>query len=393
MRARLAGSLAPMQGNRNSRARRAGALAGIAALAPLAALASAEHANADQIQITNRHQSGKGSFAEAVRLANKGHDRDLLVFSSRLSGSIRTRGATFDDAVALRSKGSVTLNGRGRHANLSFNGENTKSHPGPASSVRDLRIRDMGIRVGDYAGMSISGVTLRGGSSEPAFGVYTNYYDDVSIRRSTISGFKFGVANYRSDVVVGDSVVSGNGVGVTNGYAGTEIVQSTITGNSEYGVEAGYYGDADLRDSTVADNGGVGVFGDVEVYNSTVTGNNGAAESYDGDAATFVNSIVTGNKRSGGGPECGADAPRSLGGNLFGPACAALATKKDVVAKDARLGPLKDNGGPTPTVALKRGSPAIGLATDKATKKDQRGVPRGKDPDSGAYERSRKHPG
>jgi len=383
-----------MQGTkRTSRARRAGALAGIAAVAPLAGLAAAEHADAGQIQITNRHPSGKGSFSQAVKLANRGNDRDLLVFSSRLSGSIHTRGATFDEAVALRSKGNVKLSGRGRHAALEFDGENTKSHPGPPNSIRDLRVSGMKIAVPEYAEMNISGATIRGGRTEPTFGVYTNYYDDVSIRRSTISGFKTGVENSRSDIVITDSVISSNGVGVSNYQGGTDIVQSTITGNTEIGVEAGYYGDADLRDSTVADNPGVGVFGDVELYNSTVTGNDGAVESYYGDTATFVNSVVIGNKRSDGAPECGEKLPSSHGGNVFGRNCSVHVTKKDVVAGNARLGPLKDNGGPTPTVALKRGSPAIGLATSEATKKDQRGVPRGKDPDSGAFELSRKHGG
>ena len=383
-----------MQGNkRTSRARRAGALAGIVAVAPLAGLATAEHADAGQIQITNRHPSGKGSFSQAVKLANRGNDRDLLVFSSRLSGSIHSRGATFEEAVALRSKGRVTLSGRGRHAALEFDGENTKSHPGPPNSIRDLRVSGMRIMVPEYAEMNISGATISGGRTEPTFGVYTNYYDDVSIRRSTISGFETGVQNLRSDILIADSLIRGNEIGVDNAYAGTDIVQSTITGNTKIGVEAGYYGDADLRDSTVADNRGVAVFGDVELYNSTVTGNGGAVESYYGDTATFVNSIVIGNERSDAYPECGDDLPSSHGGNVLGKNCLVKVTKKDAVVGSARLGPLTDNGGPTPTVALKRGSPAIGLATSEATKKDQRGVPRGKDPDSGAFELSHKRRG
>ena len=222
--------------------------------------------------------------------------------------------------------------------------------------------------------------------------MYTDYYDDVTIRRSTISGFANGIQNSRSDIKVSDSLIKNNEVGIDNAYAGTEIIRSTITGNSRFGVAAGYYGDADLRDSTVANNGGVGIFGDVELYNSTVSGNRGAAEGYDGDAATFVNSIVVDNPRSDGVPECGEYIPHSNGGNVFGADCAANVKRSDVVAGDARLGRLKDNGGATPTMALRRGSPAVGLAGKKATKKDQRGVPRGKDPDSGAYERSHKQP-
>ncbi|MBA3260894.1 MAG: hypothetical protein H0T69_00155 [Thermoleophilaceae bacterium] len=57
-----------------------------------------------------------------------------------------------------------------------------------------------------------------------------------------------------------------------------------------------------------------------------------------------------------------------------------------ILVADPRLGPLGSNGGPTPTVALLAGGPAIGAAVGKAPARDQRGVKR-TDPDLGAYER------
>ena len=58
-----------------------------------------------------------------------------------------------------------------------------------------------------------------------------------------------------------------------------------------------------------------------------------------------------------------------------------------VDGRNPLLGPLARNGGPTQTVALKAGSPAIGAAgAGKAPARDQRGVKR-TDPDLGAYER------
>ena len=57
---------------------------------------------------------------------------------------------------------------------------------------------------------------------------------------------------------------------------------------------------------------------------------------------------------------------------------------------DPKLGPLKDNGGPTQTLALRRGSPAIDAANPQDfPPTDQRGVsrPQGEGPDIGAYER------
>jgi len=55
---------------------------------------------------------------------------------------------------------------------------------------------------------------------------------------------------------------------------------------------------------------------------------------------------------------------------------------------DPRLGPLADNGGPTPTIALLPGSPALDAGDDALTGADQRGMPRkvGEHVDIGAYE-------
>jgi hypothetical protein len=96
----------------------------------------------------------------------------------------------------------------------------------------------------------------------------------------------------------------------------------------------------------------------------------------------------------------------SLGRNLVGDAlgCGTVfdnGVKGDKVGNDQvgpsipkivpKLGPLADNGGPTPTRALKAGSPAIDAAGGKpcSTTTDQRGVTRPKGPkcDIGAFEK------
>ncbi|MBI3881173.1 MAG: hypothetical protein HY301_14060 [Verrucomicrobia bacterium] len=60
----------------------------------------------------------------------------------------------------------------------------------------------------------------------------------------------------------------------------------------------------------------------------------------------------------------------------------------DLVGTDPRLGPLADNGGPTPTCALLFGSPAIDVGDDSLTGTDQRGFLRLSGPhvDIGAFE-------
>ncbi|MFI5122984.1 MAG: choice-of-anchor Q domain-containing protein, partial [Vicinamibacteria bacterium] len=88
------------------------------------------------------------------------------------------------------------------------------------------------------------------------------------------------------------------------------------------------------------------------------------------------------------GPDCFAASLSSGGGNLVGVpgGCPGFGGGADVVGRQARIGSLQPNGGPTSTVALRRGSPAIGAAEADAPRRDQRNLTR-RDPDAGAYER------
>jgi hypothetical protein len=154
------------------------------------------------------------------------------------------------------------------------------------------------------------------------------------------------------------------------------VVNSTITRNQAIG------------DSSE----GGGLSGNIEVLNSTVIGNRatiggGVAGAFGGDI-DVRNSIVYGNETLGGEPSDCAPPFTAHGGNLVGEPRDCLLTGDDAVGLDPLLGPLRDNGGPTQTMALAAGSPALGFAVEStATTFDQRGVRRGKDPDAGAYER------
>ena len=71
--------------------------------------------------------------------------------------------------------------------------------------------------------------------------------------------------------------------------------------------------------------------------------------------------------------------------------CAGFDAEGDIEDSNPKLGQLKDNGGLTQTVKLKKGSPAINNADKQsAPNKDQRGEKRGNKPDIGAYERIKK---
>jgi hypothetical protein len=113
----------------------------------------------------------------------------------------------------------------------------------------------------------------------------------------------------------------------------------------------------------------------------------GGAVSADGSAASVVSvdSIFhNGTVLVGGGATF-----RSLGHNLFSDKPAFGVDRTDRIKADPRLGPLADNGGPTMTMALLPGSPALDAGSLVAgITTDQRGIPRpqGAAPDIGAFE-------
>jgi hypothetical protein len=178
------------------------------------------------------------------------------------------------------------------------------------------------------------------------------------------------------------------------------VDNSTITGNSAF--DAG---------------GGLAVQGlssTTTLVNSTVAGNAslggaGGGGIYDNGAATVKvsNTIIAANTSTGNlGPDCVSSLADGPGGhNLLGnnTNCSGLTnlTNGDQVGTGAtpinpNLGTLANNGGPTDTLALQAGSPAIGAA-DTATCQaapianlDQRGDPRHADTrgvcDVGAYD-------
>ena len=104
---------------------------------------------------------------------------------------------------------------------------------------------------------------------------------------------------------------------------------------------------------------------------------------------------LTGTILSGStdGANCVGAAPvETTGYNLDSGTSCALGLPTDLSSTHPKLAPLADHGGPTMTMALRAGSPAIdhgGTATTGCPATDQRGVPRPQGPacDIGAFEK------
>ena len=111
---------------------------------------------------------------------------------------------------------------------------------------------------------------------------------------------------------------------------------------------------------------------------------------------SVLGSILSRNRTSKSGSEqdCTASDPtyklKSLGGNVLGQkACVSATQASDKVSRKLHLGTLKNNGGPTKTMAISKKSPAVGRASYLIPGSDQRGHKRpGKHADAGAYELS-----
>ena len=275
----------------------------------------------------------------------------------------------------------------------------------------------------------ISGLTVQYGRADEGYGGGVTSGGALTLMNAVLQdnsgGSAGGLYQYGGAVTVINSVVSGNdgdtgGIAVTNG--GLTVISSTVnansgnaggigvdnaaltltgamvSGNSGGGIVNG--GAATLVNSTIGGNIGVGLdnAGVSALYNSTVSGNSRAGILSEGHTpVSLANTIVGANI----GPDC-AGMLASQGYNLLGSGngCSGLVegVDGDRVGIDPRLGPLRDNGGPTATRALLPGSAAIdggnpSGCTDengRAITNDQRGLSRpdgvNKRCDIGAYE-------
>ena len=189
---------------------------------------------------------------------------------------------------------------------------------------------------------------------------------------------------------------------LTDGDASMEmlIANSTLSGNVAGDPDsAGYGGGAylsavPLNGSTISSNlNNVTVAGN----RAFVAGGNGGGGGIFGEfslgAPAFTNTIVAGNS-SPGDPtrrDCYGDI-LSNGNNLETAQTCGFTSLGDIQNENPMLEPLRQNGGPTPTRALKPGSPAINKGSNAGCEpRDQRGIPRPQGPrcDIGAYERKR----
>ena len=257
-------------------------------------------------------------------------------------------------------------------------------------------------------------------------GLYLWPQSELRIMKSTFSRnrtelYGGGIFSQESDLSVKKSTLTGNksinvGRGGGMGILGGEVTisRSAFTGNSSVQGGGGLYIDqgegappnVSIDNSTFANNsaavwgGGISSAGNaattlqgVTVARNEVTGGGGEGGGLWVSNGTFTvdNSLIALNRvaLSGAGSDCYGTFV-SDDNNLLSTIedCSGFTQPGDVVDPHPRIRELADNGGPTKTVALRSGSPAIGEAGADAPNRDQRGRKRGAQKDIGAFERN-----
>ncbi len=243
----------------------------------------------------------------------------------------------------------------------------------------------------DY-GILVQGVTITNGKSTDAIGggiwhqedqaTFNLYKSTVSNNRATQGG---GIQNGYTNpttMVIEASTISGNratsggqGGGIQN-YGALTLRNTTISGNKATfaaGIEM-FYGTLAIEFSTIAFNTATQPGGGLAVNSGTVTADSTIIAKNKAGLFTAnkncAQAITSNDHNLENGTSCGFTGPADVNG-------------------DPSLDALANYGGPTDTLRLRAGSPAINAGGAVSLATDQRGVtrPRGSAADIGAYER------
>jgi hypothetical protein len=288
------------------------------------------------------------------------------------SGLTVSGGKDVYGAAFFNEEGTLTLNRVAITGNEAFK-EGTGSTLTTGGAIRSygpLTVRDSVVSGNSAVARGSGSITLASGAGIEA-------YEVTTIERSTISDNH--VEAFAEEG--GESVAEGGGLLLPGPPA--KIVESTIGGNSAHAYEG--------NPSAIVRGGGLYAFRAL-ITGSTIAGNaaeaedNGLASSARGADLYTTEGVTAGNTIVAdplGGIESCATGPlgefTSAGFNLDEDGSCGFGKSSDLSGVIAGLEPLADNGGATPTQALRPDSPAVDRGTSFGLTVDQRGLPRPSD--------------
>jgi hypothetical protein len=304
------------------------------------------------LAVLNTNDSGAGSLRQAILDANSSSGKDTITFLPGVTGVINLASAlpVLSTNIDMEGPGALSL------------------------TVQPSSGDNFGVfTVGTGAVVAIAGLTIADGTAAVGGGIL-NSGGTVSVNACAITGNSGGgVDNAAGTLTVSNCTIANNlgpdGGGIINAATMT-LSNSTIAGNSATGAGSG---------------GGIDNTGTLTVSSTTIANNNAAGGAGGGvfsgglGTVTIYNTLIAQNQAPTGPDVAGLFV--SQGYNLIGNGAGGSGfTAKDLVGTsanpiDPKLGSLQNNGGPTSTLALLTGSPAID-AGDNTTPPgvyDQRG--------------------
>jgi hypothetical protein len=307
-----------------------------------------------------------GSFRKALIDADNNPGADRILFKSKLTGTIHLEGfVAAYSPVEIIGPGprKLTIDGSSGAGRI-FEAD---AQPGENVSISGLTFTGAstgGAIKSDGPDLALSNMVLSGNTSSANGGGVSSYGGDLTIENSTISGNR--------------AVDSGGGLYAKGATNTVSISNSTISGNSadQAGGILPFDVDLDIRSSTIARN----------------TASDDVGGLFDSYGETTLAGVIIADNAAPSHPEFSntVNAAFSLIEHVSGPATAENVVEtvpgSNLLNVDPKLKPLKDNGGPTKTHALKKKSKAKNKGPSDAPNSDQRGAPRKGKADIGAYE-------
>ena len=298
-----------------------------------------------RVSATGDTSSNSGTLRSAVGWANANQNNN--------PANIK---APAPNTIVFTSSQPITLSGG---ALVLSNSVTPISITGPGANLLTLSAsngsRVFQVTAGTKA--SISGVTITGGSALATGG------------QSGLGGGidNFGNLTLSGIAISGNSAINGGGF-ANEAKATASIVNSTVSSNTAT-TGGGIYnaGTLSVSNSTIAGNfassqgGGVANFGTLSTVSTTIAHNNvasggtGGGLQNNGGVVGLYNTIVSQNTAGTTSPATYSDVAGAI----------LPASSNNLIGSDATagLGTLASNGGPTQTIALLAGSPAIGAGS------------------------------
>jgi hypothetical protein len=343
---------------------------------------TADNPNAGLSTCASTASGGAVTLRSAVQAANTAGGTNTITFNLPAPSTITLSGGELDITT-----GTLTITG-----------------PGARNLIVDGNAASRGFVISLGATAAISGLTVThahdagNGGAVQTFGAVT--LDQVNLSDNHIVNFGGGVevSGSGASLTMTNSLVSGNsgkhgaGIALQGATSPTTLTNVTIANNTNPGGS----------EASAIDAFGSGVI--VNLVNVTISGNTStgspeatfpqAAIGVYGSTVNFSNTIVANNTpKNCAKQDTGAGTIGDNGYNLDSALDCGFTEgtpKFDRVNANPLLGVLANNGGPTDTMALGAGSPAIDAANPACPPPptDQRGItrPQGARCDMGAFE-------